>query len=146
MVWATVLLVGFVAFGIPAWIFALSVYRAGNKPRKEEPSVRYFAYTQLLTYLHDVVREGEPGFGPMWMATVRELRNYPEYADVTILYLEEINITGSRKFDRIMKRELKETEAFLLAQGNVGDTDASGGGKSRMAKARLEKPESPFRP
>ena len=82
------------------------------------PSARYFAYARLLNYLRDEIKDGSVGFGPLWVATVRELREYPEFADLTVLYLEEISVTGSDKFDRVMERELRETEAFLLGLKN----------------------------
>ncbi len=82
------------------------------------PSERYFAYAHLLNYLRDELQDGVVGFGPLWVATVRELRAYPEFADLTVLYLEEISVTGSDKFDRVMERELRETESFLLGLKN----------------------------
>jgi len=84
----------------------------------EEPSARYFAYARLMNYLRTEIQDGADGFGPLWAATVRELRNYPEFADLTVLYLEEVTVTGTNKFDRVMEQELRETETFLLGLKN----------------------------
>ncbi len=56
--------------------------------------------------------------GPIWAAAVRELLEYPEYGDLSLLYLEEVSITGANKFDRVMENELKAVEASLLEKKN----------------------------
>lgn len=83
------------------------------------PSERYFAYAQIMNYLRDQFEDGVVGFGPLWVAAVRELRNYPEFADLTVLYFEEITVTGSDKFDRVLEQELRETESYLLGLKNA---------------------------
>ncbi|MEP2988865.1 MAG: hypothetical protein ABJN65_15675 [Parasphingorhabdus sp.] len=111
-------IVGLLLFGLvlPIWIFYLSAFLSRKMQNGKEPSVRYFAYAELLEYLHKEIREGVHGLGPLWISTIRELRNYPEYYDISLLYLEEIKITGSNKFDHVMENELKETQNFLLGR------------------------------
>ncbi len=94
------------------------LHRTKGISRDEGPSARYFAYARLMNYLRTEIQDGVDGFGPLWAATVRELRNYPEFADLTVLYLEEITVTGTNKFDRVMEQELRETETFLLGLKN----------------------------
>ena len=105
-------------FGVPAWIFAIGIYFAAKRPRKEEPGSRYFAYVRVRDRLLDELK-GETKRAPVIVATIRELRNFPEYRDISVLFLEEVNVTGNKKFDRVLERELKETEASLLNHGNV---------------------------
>lgn len=108
-----VLALGFV---VPAWLMAFAFRERAKAMRVEEPNKRYFAYAALLQSLHaqldpksKMVRNG-----PLFAATVRELANYPEYRSFSVLFLEEINITGTRKFDQVVRAELKAVEAQLL--------------------------------
>ena len=112
---STLLGLALVGLGVPAWIFSIAIYHAAKRPRKQgDPSERYFVYARVLGFIHDEMKDGHVDCGPIWAAAMRELRAYPEYADLSVLFLEEINITGTKKFDRVMEKELKETEAFLL--------------------------------
>ncbi len=111
------LLVAFIGLGIPAWIFSLAVYYAAKRPRTSQPSARFFAYSRLIESIHSQAKfEGDMVIenGALFAVTIRELKNYPEFKDISLFYLEEINITGSSKFDRIMKSELDVVEAHLL--------------------------------
>ncbi len=103
----------FVGLGVPAWIFSIAIYHAAKKPRKDEPSSRYFAYSRVMDRLLDEMN-GETKRAPVLVATIRELRHFPEYSDISVLYLEEITVYGDQKFDRVVEKELKETEAHLL--------------------------------
>jgi hypothetical protein len=109
----------FVAFGVPAWIFAIAVRHGTRRRRPTEPSGRYFAYSRLIGYIHDEMKTGKVECGPRWVAAVRELREYPEFADISVLFLEEITITGGKKFDRVMEKELRDVESYLLEQRHV---------------------------
>ena len=42
------------------------------------------------------------------------LREYPQYRDATLLFLEEITITGSGKWDNFCETEMKTIETDLL--------------------------------
>lgn len=108
-----VLTLGFVA---PAWLVALSYLARAKRPDLEEPNKRFFAYAALLQSLHAQLdpKSQTVRNGPLFAATVRELSNYPEYRSFSVLFLEEITITGSRKFDQVVRAELKAVEADLL--------------------------------
>ncbi len=105
--------VGFVA---PAWLVAFGYLIAARTTKPEEPNKRYFAYAELLKSLHaqmDVSTRTVRN-GPLFAATVRELANYPEYRTLSVLFLEEITVTGTKKFDNVVRAELKAVEAELL--------------------------------
>ena len=105
--------VGFVA---PAWLLAIGYLIAARKAKPEEPNKRYFAYAELLKSLHAQmdVKTRTVHNGPLFAATVRELANYPEYRTLSVLFLEEITVTGTKKFDNVVRAELKAVEAELL--------------------------------
>ena len=109
------LLVAALGVGVPAWIYALGMREAMNKSGRAVESNRFFAYARLLGYLHNEMKSGKVDCGPVWIAAVRELTEYPEYADLSVLFLEEISVTGEGKFDRITGNALKETESRLLS-------------------------------
>ena len=113
--------VAVIGFALPAWLLALSVRRASQRQFPQDINKRYFAYAELLKSLHaqmdlqtKTVRNG-----PLFAATVRELENYPEYRHISVLFLEEITITGSKKFDQVVRAELKAVEAKLLEPEQV---------------------------
>ncbi len=114
---ATVAL-GFVA---PAWLVAISFVRRSRRPEAEEPNKRYFAYAELLKSLHMQMdpKTRTVRNGPLFAATVRELANYPEYRTLSVLFLEEITVTGTKKFDNVVRAELKAVEAGLLEASDV---------------------------
>jgi len=109
---------GFVA---PLWMVAFSYVRRAAKPVAEEPNKRYFAYAELLKSLHAQMdpQTRTVRNGPLFAATVRELANYPEYRTLSVLFLEEITVTGSKKFDNVVRAELKAVEAGLLEAADV---------------------------
>ena len=104
---------GFVA---PAWLVAISFVRRNRAPELQEPNKRYFAYAELLKSLHMQMdpKTRTVRNGPLFAATVRELANYPEYRTLSVLFLEEITVTGTKKFDNVVRAELKAVEAGLL--------------------------------
>ena len=108
-----ILAIGFV---VPAWVLAFAFRERAKAIRVEEPNKRYFAYATLLQSLHAQLDPNSKTVrnGPLFAATVRELANYPEYRSFSVLFLEEINITGTRKFDNVVRAELKAVEAELL--------------------------------
>lgn len=108
-----ILALGFV---IPAWVFAFAFRARAKAVPVEEPNKRFFAYAALLQGLHNQLDPKTQNVrnGPLFAATVRELANYPEYRSFSVLFLEEITITGTRKFDNVVRAELKAVEAKLL--------------------------------
>ena len=111
-----ILVVLTVSFVVPAWIMAFALRDRAKSIREDEPNKRYFAYASLLQSLHAQLDPNSKTVrnGPLFAATVRELANYPEYRSFSVLFLEEINITGTRKFDNVVRAELKAVEAQLL--------------------------------
>ncbi len=111
-------ILGIVALGfvVPAWLVAFSYVKRARQPEAVEPNKRYFAYAELLKSLHAQMdpKSRTVRNGPLFAATVRELSNYPEYRTLSVLFLEEITITGSKKFDNVVRAELKAVEAGLL--------------------------------
>jgi hypothetical protein len=101
---------------IPAWMVAFAFRDRAKAMRMDEPNKRYFAYAALLQSLHTQLdpKSQTVRNGPLFAATVRELANYPEYRSFSVLFLEEITITGTRKFDNVVRAELKAVEAQLL--------------------------------
>ena len=115
------LFLAFLGIGIPAWILAMAVYRVAASASDDYRSQHYLAYFRLIEYIRNHFDAGKDRsntnnniFGPLFVATVRELKEYPKFADITLLYLEEIKVTGSNKFDRVMETELRDTEKYLL--------------------------------
>ncbi|MEP3420531.1 MAG: hypothetical protein ABJN35_02240 [Erythrobacter sp.] len=103
-------------FVVPAWIVAFGFLARSRRPEAEEPNKRYFAYAALLQSLHAQmdIKTRTVRNGPLFAATVRELANYPEYRTLSVLFLEEITVTGTKKFDNVVRAELKAVEAGLL--------------------------------
>ncbi len=104
---------------VPNAMIAYGVLRAARRdepagPRM--PSHRYFAYAQLLKSLRDQMdmERRRVENGPLFIATIRELKEYPEYRSLTLLFIEEITITGKKKFDDVARTELQSVETALL--------------------------------
>jgi hypothetical protein len=113
----SLLTLAFVGLGVPAWIFSVAVFQLVKKPGKGEVGGRYFAYVRIMDRLLDELNS-ETNRAPILVATIRELRRFPEYKDVSILFLEEVSVHGADKFDRVVEAELKVTEAALLGSNN----------------------------
>lgn len=106
------LVIALVGVGIPAWICAAIT----TSSRHQAVSVKnggFPAYTALIDRILDEF-DKDKGRGPIMVAAVRELRSFPEYRDTTVLLLNEVTVTGSSQYDRLMEVEIRETEAFLL--------------------------------
>lgn len=112
----TIALLAVVGFVLPVWVFLGVFLKRQDAKAPGHPSIRYFAYTSLLSRIHGMLmkEKGKVQHGPIFAATIRELREYPEYRDISLLFLEEITITGSKKFDGVLKNELNAVEAELL--------------------------------
>jgi len=113
------LLVGGVVLPNAAVAFAL--VRMSRRSRGDRPSMRFFAYAQLLAILRGQLdlKTRRVENGPLFIATVRELKQYPEYRALSLLFIEEITITGSRKFDDIARTEIQSVENDLLDSFDV---------------------------
>lgn len=112
----SIIAIALLGFAAPAWVAALSLSRAKKPELAAEPNKRYFAYATLLQALHAQMdpKSQTVRNGALFAATVRELGNYPEYRTLTILFLEEIAVTGKKKFDNVVRAELKAVESDLL--------------------------------
>jgi len=109
---------------VPNAMIAYGVLRsARSEPQgASAPSQRYFAYAQLLKSLRgqmDFERRRVEN-GPLFIATLRELKEYPEYSALTLLFIEEISIQGGRKFDNVARTELQSVESALLEAYDLG--------------------------
>jgi hypothetical protein len=114
-----------ILFGMvaPFWIMVavtVSFVRQANEKTKQELARRSSAhdYARLTTEFGKFVSSGERFNGPGAVAYVREMKNYPEYRDTTLLLLEEFNVSGTGKFDQVFRNELKEVEIYLLGLEN----------------------------
>lgn len=112
----SILALGIVGLVVPIWMLAIAALIAARRPQMPEPNKRFFAYAELLKSLHAQMdlKTRTVANGPLFAATIRELENYPEYRALSVLFLEEITITGSKKFDQVMRAELQAVEANLL--------------------------------
>lgn len=117
--WTTI---GLIIFGmvIPFWIMVILtgivVEQTRRKAKKELARQSYVhEYAELCIKLSEMLKAADGTFnGPALVAYLRELKNYPEYKDMSILFLESISITGDGRFDDIARNELKATEVYLL--------------------------------
>lgn len=114
--------VGLILFGmvIPFWLmtaFAVINYEQNRRRTAKEDKRQSFVheYVELSTKMHEMLTSGKDNFaGPALVVYLRELKKYPEYKDLSILYLESVSITGNGRFDDIARNELKATEDYLL--------------------------------
>ena len=112
--WAAV---GLILFGmvIPFWLMTYLTAKAISKTPDAGPH-RILRYNSVMDYLHSALKKPkeESTCGASLVATIRELKKYPESRDLTILYLEEITVTGSGKFDDLARAEIRDVETYLL--------------------------------
>ncbi|WP_162925173.1 hypothetical protein [Aurantiacibacter odishensis] len=111
---------GLIIFGmvIPFWMLVIITIMAveGNRKRDKSGNTSYVHdYARLVKSMNEDLKSGDGKFnGPAMIAYLRDLRDYPQYREPTLLFLEEISITGSGKFDEVCKAELKSLETYLL--------------------------------
>lgn len=103
---------------VPNAMIAYGVLRSSGRDMREAgvPSQRYFAYATLLKSLRSQMdfERRRVDNGPLFIATLRELKEYPEYGALTLLFIEEISIQGQKKFDNVARTELQSVETALL--------------------------------
>lgn len=103
---------------IPFWLMVIVTIMYVEQGRKKEKSSRVsyvHDYARLVKAMNEDLKSSDGRFnGPAMIAYLKDLREYPEYRDPTLLFLEEITITGSGKFDEICKAELSSLETYLL--------------------------------
>jgi hypothetical protein len=94
----------------------------GEKPEAGsadgDPTVRVIAYANLIRCLHHEINR-EDNLAPIIIAYLRGLRSFPEYRDTTVLYLDNVDVTGSSTYDQLMKREIAALLDELLGTGAI---------------------------
>ena len=108
-------IIGLIVVGvvIPVWVFLSILYTGRQVAIEKQPGTRYRAYMAVLDRLvHEVNKEASNG--PAVVASMRELREFPEYRDISVLLLNATNITGKTPYDRMLQVEVQQTEAYLL--------------------------------
>ena len=110
---------GLILFGmvIPFWLLTVIAGRTALRKDKEGGNPhRVMRYNEIMDYLHSAWKksEAEGQNGASIIASIRELNNYPEHRDLTLLYLEEISVTGTSKFDDLVKIEIQNIEKYFL--------------------------------
>ena len=78
-----------------------------------EKGASFLAYASVLERIMQEFQK-EHNIAPIIIAGIRELRKFPEYRDATILFLDEIAVTGDSHFDQLLKKEMTELENLLL--------------------------------
>ncbi len=114
--------IGMILFGMvmPSWIMVILtgivIEQARRKAKTELARQSYVhEYAELCIKLNEMLKSADRTFnGPALVVYLRELKKYPEYKDMSILFLESISITGDGRFDDIARNELKSTEVYLL--------------------------------
>ena len=111
---------GTIVFGmvIPFWLMVIITLMFVEQNRKKNRPDRIsfvHEYARLVKAMNEDLKSSDGRFnGPAMVAYLKDLRNYPEYSQPTLLFLEEITITGNGKFDEVCKVELSNLEAYLL--------------------------------
>ena len=112
--------IGLIIFGmvIPFWLMVIItvMFVEQNRTKGKSAKVTYVHdYAHLVKTMNEEFKSSDGKFnGPAMIAYLKELRLYPEYREPTLLFLEEITITGSGKFDEVCKAELGSLETYLL--------------------------------
>ncbi|MEQ5788979.1 hypothetical protein J3454_13855 [Erythrobacter sp. NFXS35] len=121
--WTTL---GLILFGmvIPFWLMTALAginYEQNRRRAAKQDKRQSFVheYVELSTKMNEMLTSGKENLpGPALAAYLRELKKYPEYKDMSILYLETVTVTGDGRFDEIARNELKATEEYLLGLDN----------------------------
>ena len=115
--WSALALITF-GMVVPFWILAvLTIFIAedGRRKRRAQKATYVHDYVELMQGIAKILKSDDGRFnGPSLVAYLRDFKEYPQYRDATLLFLEEINVTGSSKFDDMVRNELKLIEADLL--------------------------------
>ncbi|MEP3227559.1 MAG: hypothetical protein ABJO01_16405 [Parasphingorhabdus sp.] len=111
---------GLILFGlvVPFWAIVVISAKGSRQSKSFGPSARYFAYSKVMDTLMAELKDGKTNRAPIVVASVRELKKYSEYRDISVLFLEEVSVNGNRKFDRVLEQELKTVEAEFLKVTN----------------------------
>ncbi|KUO49514.1 MAG: hypothetical protein APF78_11910 [Sphingomonadales bacterium BRH_c3] len=121
--WAAI---GLMVFGmvIPFWIVTILTLIVADQTRKmtKPPSrpIKVHDYTKLMVAIDDLIHSDGTGTfnGPALQIYLREMKHYPEYKDTSLLYLEELSISGTKKWSVICRTEQKAVEEYLLGLEN----------------------------
>ncbi|MGB3796051.1 MAG: hypothetical protein WA957_07080 [Alteraurantiacibacter sp.] len=99
---------------VPIWALVATVHFANRKQRVQLQSAqRCLAFTTLMDRLTNELR-GDKKRAPIVLACIRELQAFPEYRDISVTMINDINVTGRTPYDQMLRNELQKTEAFLL--------------------------------
>ena len=118
--------IGLIVFGmvIPFWLMTVFAVLVADQTRKitKPPSrpIKVHDYTKLMTAIDDLIHsKGSGSFnGPALQIYLREMKEYPDYKDTSLLFLEELSITGKSKWSDICRTEQKAVEQYLLELEN----------------------------
>lgn len=112
--WSVIALILF-GMVIPFWLLVFITVAAFRAIKREPSDGRADKYARLMRELSDVLSKESYKFnGPALIACLRDLKNFPEYRDASILFLDSISVTGKSKFDEMARTEIKAVDAYLL--------------------------------
>ncbi len=97
---------------VPVWGLTILLLVTANK-KHSGPSARFTAYVGIVNSVLDELGR-EINRAPVIIAGLRELQAYPEYRDITVLLIDELEVTGKTHFDQLLKQELTRLETSLL--------------------------------
>ncbi|MEO0499114.1 MAG: hypothetical protein AAF205_00965 [Pseudomonadota bacterium] len=97
------------AIGVPLAILAVLMIRNRRSALTAEQLRRYEAFSAILAR----VEAKEIGAAQKIVA-VRQLRNFPEYADLIVLMCNSIDVNGTGPGVEVFQNELRLTEQHLL--------------------------------
>ena len=99
---------------VPIWALVATVHFANRKQRGQLQSAqRCMAFTAVMDRLTNELRADRKR-APIVLACIRELQTFPEYRDISVTMINDINVSGSTPYDQMLRNELQKTEAFLL--------------------------------
>ena len=82
-----------------------------------ETTNRFLVYAAVVDRVMDEIARTN-NRAAIISAGIRELRNFPEFREATVLLTNEIEVTGQTPFDQLLKKELCELETYLLELGH----------------------------
>ncbi|MFB0613488.1 hypothetical protein [Aurantiacibacter poecillastricola] len=99
---------------LPIWALVATVHFANAKARhKAQSAQRCMAFTAVMDRLLNELRADRKR-APIVLACIRELQTFPEYRDISVTLINDINVSGNTPYDNMLRNELQKTEAFLL--------------------------------